>query len=218
MNKLKLKLIFITLLFFISGITIDSFAQFQAGVRVGGNASNFVGDDVDQDNSMHKLGVNTGVFVFYNINPGLALQIGANYTMKGREVETAYKGILINFDYNQTDKLNYFNIPVLARVNFGDELKIHLNAGPSFNFLINSDSEYEITSGNENIDIEQYLGEMEYDYPGTDIGILFGAGITNNSLMLDFRYEFGMQSVVDSDDAPDMKNSVFTLSLGYMIN
>jgi hypothetical protein len=57
------------------------------------------------------------------------------------------------------------------------------------------------------------------DVKATDFGLIFGGGLDFwaplGKIMLDARYTMGLTTVYESDIDLDMRNSVFSLTLGY---
>jgi opacity protein-like surface antigen len=98
---------------------------------------------------------------------------------------------------NQDRKLDYFNIPVMARLNL---LKIlYIEAGPQFGFLMSA------KDGSEDI---------KDDIESTDISLGIGAGVELfDTFDLGLRYNMGTTDVTKAPG--DYKNNVFQIGLAY---
>jgi hypothetical protein len=176
------------------------------GVKGGLNLANIIGEDVE-NNSM-KVGFAGGVFMCYNLTEIFAIQPELLYSMKGVKYEA---GIL---EVNQN--LNYFEIPLLLKVNLPTEGKIKpsLYAGPALGILMSAEV--------EDLDVKDYM-------KGTDFGIIAGAALgyqmESGMLFGEFRYEVGLSTIWDLSDEelaaadlteqPDEKNSVISILVGY---
>lgn len=97
-----------------------------------------------------------------------------------------------------TSTLNYLEIPILARVNFGGSLKLFAFAGPSVGYLLSGT--YEDASGKS--DPTDYLEEIEYS---GHIGLGVGIG----TFEVDLRYIAGLTDIADSANLSDVKNSSY---------
>lgn len=176
------------------------------GVKAGLNMANLTGDDVE-DNSM-KMGAVGGVFMSYDLTEIFAIQPELLFTMKGTTFGEGSDEVNL--------KLNYFEIPLLLKVNLPTEGKIKpmLYAGPALGILMSAKAEDE--------DVKDEAKSM-------DIGVLAGAGVgyklEKGMIGVEFRYEVGMSTIYDLDDAtledwgltdqPDAKNTNMSILVGY---
>lgn len=98
---------------------------------------------------------------------------------------------------DQEVKLDYFNVPIMARLNL---LKIlYVEAGPQFGFLVSA------KEGSEDI---------KDDVESTDIAIGVGAGVELfDKFDLGLRYNIGTTDVSKAGD--DNKNNVFQIGLAF---
>lgn len=152
----------------------------QFGIKGGYNNSTLSGDgDISSLSGFH-----AGVFasidlVILDVVPELV------YSTQGA-----------SFD-GQDVKLNYFNVPIMARLNL---LKIlYVEAGPQFGFLMSAED------GGEDI-----KDELE----STDIAIGVGAGVELfDKFDLGLRYNFGTTDVTKG--AGDYKNNVLQIGVAY---
>lgn len=176
------------------------------GVKGGLNLSNVTGEDAGE--SSMKIGAVGGAFLCYSITEIFAIQPEVLFTMKGA------KG-----DEDGTEvawKVNYIEIPLLLKVKLPTEgnIKPALFAGPALGLLMSAKAEDE---------------DMKDNMKSMDFGIVAGAGIgykmEKGVLFAEARYEVGLGTVYDLDDAtledweiteqPDVKNSVISIMVGY---
>ncbi|MBA6152393.1 porin family protein [Gelidibacter maritimus] len=157
------------------------------GLKTGLNIANLTGGDVDKNNlySFH-----IGGLAEFKLSDTFALQPELLYTRQGSEVENSMKV-----------KLDYLAIPVMAKYYLTD--KFSLEAGPQFSFLIDDKAEFD----------DSALPDAETDASSFDFGLNIGLGyaITPN-IFTQARYNYGITTVAEN---PDIKNSVFQISLGY---
>jgi len=205
MKKLTLVLMTAAIMMFAA---VPLFAEgMMLGAKGGLNIATLIGDDVEDAAS--KMGLVAGGFFCYNITEIFAIQPELLFTMKGAKSD----------DNDDVLKINYIEIPLLLKVNLPTEGKIDpmLYAGPGFGILMSCKA----TNGEEQDwkDVTKTL----------DIGIIAGAGVAyqmeRGALILEARYEIGMSTIDDWDDAmlenqglteqPDEKNSVISIMAGY---
>lgn len=175
------------------------------GVKGGVNFSTLSGPDDSPDS---RTGLMAGIVVDISV-PALPLGVetGLYYSQKGFEEE---------FDeFTFSTKLDYLEIPVLAKLNVGPPGPVspYIIAGPYFAFNVNSEIEMEGIT----VDISDAMNTT--DFGGVaGVGADISLGLT--TLNLQARYSFGFTSVFDSDseffDDDDFKNRAFTLSVGIM--
>lgn len=106
---------------------------------------------------------------------------------------------------DQKYKVNYVNIPVLARFNVNKVLSFH--AGPQFGVLTSA----KFTSGSSEQDMKDQV-------KGTDMGIAAGMGI-DLPMKLNFGVRFvqGLSNISDVDSSIKQKNYNLQLSVGYKL-
>jgi Outer membrane protein beta-barrel domain len=134
-----------------------------------------------------------------------AIPIGGGFFMLQPELHWMQKGYKItdaDIYGDITSTLNYIEVPLLARVNFGGSVKLFAFAGPSIGYLISGT--YEDDFGEK--DPTDYLDDVEYS---GHIGVGFGLG----TLELDLRYIAGLSDISDSDNLSDVKNSSYGAGL-----
>jgi hypothetical protein len=204
------KLSTLLLVFFLAfGITATTQAQspLSFGLKAGLNISDINGPDTDSDT---RTGLTGGLAVYLNL-PALPIGIesGLYYSQKG----SSYSESDEFGDFDETLKLDYIEVPVLARLNFPTPGPIgpHLVAGPYIGFNINAQAEGTEDGVTYDEDISDFINS-------TDIGLMFGAGLDFNigvtSLNAQARYSIGLNNVYDFDTDDTYRNSVFSIVVG----
>jgi len=173
------------------------------GVKGGLNMAKVTGDDVEEAD--WKMGGVGGVFLTYAISEIFSVQPELLFSMKGSKETFA--------DTTYSYKVNYIEIPLLAKVYLPTEGKIkpHLFAGPAIGILLSAKATSD--PGDEEIDFKD-------ETKSTDFGFLAGAGVEykmeSGSVLFDVRYEVGLTTIDKGDgEAADIKNSAISFMAGY---
>ena len=193
------------LLFPILFLMIFSFSLNQAeaqnrpgfGIRGGLNFANLNDIDADVDS---RTGIMLGVYTNFLIpNSPVYIQPEVLYTQKGYEVGDG------------TVKLDYIEIPVLARFDFITDGNITPNVyfGPYIGFNVNAEAEGD---GGE-LDIDEAV-------EGTDFGVVVGGGLDFGRIDLGVRYGAGLSEIFEDGpfgDGSEAKNGVISITAGLDI-
>ena len=159
------------------------------GAKAGLNFASMTGDDADclDGRTSFHLGVTAEIEMSdtFSIQPEL-LYSGQGYTADG----------------DVTVKVDYINLPVMAKFYVADG--ISLEAGPQIGFLASAKADVD----GESTDIKDLL-------KSTDFALNLGAGYKLDSgLNFGLRYSMGLTDVPDGD-SDGFKHSVLQLSVGY---
>ncbi|MDZ4749805.1 MAG: porin family protein [Saprospiraceae bacterium] len=169
----------------------DYNAKARFGVRGGVIIANqtFENGSLDDD-SKSKFGADIAVLV--------NIPIGTGFFMVQPELHWLQKGSVIA-DINGddiTNTFNYLELPVLLRLNFGNEAKIFAIGGPSLGYLLSG------KSGDFDIDKDLYE-DLEW-------GVHLGVGIGLGALEIDVRYMAGLSDISAVDgNLSEVKNNAF---------
>ena len=180
------------------GVT-EARAQDRGGVRVGLNLANLSGNDTaDLGDTDSRAGLVVGLFGVVPINPNFAFQPELLFSQQGAKVEDGSD--------DATIKLDYIQIPLLARIRLGTSPSAPVYAlfGPSFGFR----TKFEVEVDDENIDIEDQT-------EGHDIGLVAGVAVNAGPAVVDARYTWGFTNLDKTGDGSDIKNRVFSVSVGF---
>lgn len=192
----KLFLIFVLNLF---GIALVQ-AQVMFGARAGVNFSDITGERVDSFDG--RTSFHFGAVAEIQISEKFSFQPELIYSSQGSDYTEGE-------DFEGTVKVDYLNVPLMAKYYVADGLSIE--AGPQVGFLLSAKDEYE----DEEDDIKDFL-------KSTDFGVNFGLGYKlDNGLFFSARYNLGLTDNLDVDesefetDGAEYKNSVIQIGIGY---
>lgn len=178
------------------------------GLKAGANFS-ILQVDSEFVNPGNRIGLAGGGLMVLNFSPHWAAQVEVLYSSKGSsdEFEVVNEAGESLGTETGTFRLDYFEIPLLARVAPGGG-PIFLTAGPSFAFKTSSKFTIE---GQPDTDLD-WVGD-------TDLGIIFGVGASSHSsigtLVIDLRYTWGTTNINDGEGA-SVKNAGFQTTLGIV--
>ena len=165
------------------------------GIKGGLNITSYSGGDYWDSNSL--VGFQVGGFAEIKIIERLAIQPEILFSTQGASLDTPFG------DYDE--KLNYINVPVLAKFYITKQFTVE--GGPQLGFLVSA---------------KQDGHDAKDDYKSVDTGFNFGAGYNfTDNVSVNLRYTVGLSNILDYEvnnadeyyDSP--KNSVLALTVGY---
>ncbi|MBX2965607.1 MAG: PorT family protein [Cyclobacteriaceae bacterium] len=230
------KYLFTSLILFIS---ICAGAQTLTVIPKVGATLSTVSSEFDED-TKSKPGFTLGGAVNYKVNELFSVQAELNFIQKGyREKGSmvssfAIDGYLFTNEnsFKRSTNLNHLEIPVLARLSFGNNTKFFVHAGPSVSFILSGKSSYE-SSETETIENLQFDDEIEVNthhynekykidlsepiYKRIDFGLQLGAGaIIADKILVEARYGLGLSNLYNMESYK-VTNRVFQLTVGIPI-
>jgi predicted porin len=177
-----------------------AFSQVSFGVKGGlnlANATNLEGE-TDMKTSFYVGGLmEYRISDFFGISPELL------YSRQG--VQYKEEGVTVRV------RLNYINLPVLAKIYVAEELSLDL--GPQFGFSI--DSDIWAKSGSQTATLD--LPNSDYGIPSPNaFDVSFAMGLTYNfsKCFVQGRYNLGLTNIFE-DDEMNSKHSVIQVGVGY---
>jgi len=205
------KIILSALAVFAFGFANAQEAKF--GVKGALNISSLSGD-VEDASSL--IGFQIGGFAEFKISDTFSFQPELMYSAQGGKESYTESFSGVKHTEEITTKLGYLNIPLMAK--FYVAKSFSLEVGPQIGFLLSAKDNYEITesfngssfSASESEDIKDITNSVNF-------GLNFGAGYDfTENLSAGLRYNVGLTNIYDTDDDDyNVKNSVFSISLGY---
>ncbi len=186
----------------LSAIAIMAFAFTNAqstrfGIKGGLNISSIVGEDVRDANAL--VGFHVGGLAEIHVVEKFYIQPELLFSTQGAKFDGGFGG-------DGDVKLNYLNIPVLAKYYIVDK-KFSVEAGPQLGILLSAKA--------EDVDIKD-------DTKSADFGFNFGAGYNfTDNFSVGLRYTVGLSPLWDDniDDSGDLydsaKNGNFQISAAY---
>lgn len=172
----------------------------------------------DDFNTDYKAGLTAGGFVTYSIKNTFGFTAKILYTEKGMKTD--------EFGVDVAEKLNYLEIPVLARVFFNREGTVRPNVflGPSFGFLTGSkwkidDGDYESIEDSEAQELFGDVDSYKDVYNTFDFGLSAGLGVNvrvaeQMYLIIDARYTYGFTDIYKNSDGSSNNNQGVAVSAG----
>ncbi|WP_292948945.1 porin family protein [Olleya sp. UBA1516] len=191
------------------GMTSVNAQDINFGAKAGVNFATVGGDveDVDARTSFH-----VGVVAEIMISDKFSVQPELMYSSQGFGSEYSDEILGTTVNYEETLKLDYINLPVMAKYYVTEGLS--LEAGPQIGFLMSADYEFEASAGG---DSESESEDVKDDFKSIDFG--FGAGLgykLENGLNFSARYTLGLANIAeDAEEDFSIQNNVFQVSVGF---
>ncbi len=199
------------MIFSLSAFAQESDRVWSIGPEVGVNFSKL---GRDADDSDYKAGLLAGGFVTYSIRNTYGFTVKVLYSQKG----AAYSDEFLGEDIDFKTRLNYIEIPVLARVFFNREGTIRPNVflGPTFGFMTGAqikvdDEDYE--NYEDVFDVNDYKDV----YNTFDLGLAAGLGLNikvgdEMYFIIDARYTYGLSDIAKGGS--ETNNQAVAVSAG----
>ena len=200
-------------------IAVCGFSQVRAqnfGVKAGYNYSTLSGETSSISTIEGLSGFYIGGLVELPISNVLSIQPELIFSRQGVDLRQGLKNLSIRTDTSEI-RLDYLNIPVMAKVNLGP---IFLEGGVQFGFLVNKPK---VDSYIANVYLRNLLDKDSYN--SFDFGVGAGLGVKlNQHFFVETRYTYSLTNVFDPNDrhfksslisdGDNFKNSVFSIGLG----
>jgi Outer membrane protein beta-barrel domain len=205
--------------------SINAFAQF--GIKGGINIATIAeeGQNVSRDDIEHHsvvapvLGLTFGI----NLSDIIMIQPELLYSQSGGRNTYTVLGV----ENTSTYKINYLELPVLAKVKFGNAdnkgLGFHIAAGPWIGYAFNGKYKFRSVQG-ENVLLEvnrDYSFDDEDDTKRLNYGMIGAFGVSMSRTTIDLRYNYGFNNLLDNDadnnndNKPVQQTRGVALTLGY---
>lgn len=200
-------------------IAVCGFSQVRAqnfGVKAGYNYSILSGETSSISTIEGLSGFYIGGLVELPISNMLSIQPELIFSRQGVDLRQGLKNLSIRTDTSEI-RLDYLNIPVMAKVNLGP---IFLEGGVQFGFLVNKPK---VDSYIANVYLRNLLDKDSYN--SFDFGVGAGLGVKlNQRFFVETRYTYSLTNVFEPNDkhfksslisdGDNFKNSVFSIGLG----
>lgn len=183
-----------------------SMAQtFAVGPKVGFNASNFMGDDIDREK--FRKGIQFGAFFMFAPNEWFSVQPEIVFDQRGSQ-ETIFNNV------RREININYLSIPVALnfRIPVAEIFYPKVMVGPYTSFALSENQR--LIGGNSSVVFTQT------DIKRIDFGGFAGAGLdiqkNNFFFSFDIRYLFGSMDVSKEEDIEFRNTQISTnAAIGY---
>jgi opacity protein-like surface antigen len=185
-------LILILYFFTFTGSTIKAQEFVYFGAKGGINLTDLSSDNFAK--TSFRTGFHLGLLAEVPLSNKISIQPEVLYSTQGTEADViTFEGNL-NIDYN----LDYFQVPVLAKIYLTESLSIE--AGPSFNFLLKEE-----IGGRKT----EYGSSFEF---GGALGVSYAI---SDGFFVTTRYFYGFTNALDAYSTT-FNNSGFQLGIGFM--
>lgn len=193
----------------------DAFGRItDMGLKLGLSFANLHGADVDP-HLVSQVGIAGGGFITFRLSRILSLQPEILFTPKNSKLDYETDNGYGIYQYN----FSYLDIPLLLKASIPlreAAIRPNLYAGPFLAVKISSKIKYKIV----NSGVEENGQEDLEDIRGTDMGLVFGAGVTvaakSGKVSLDIRYSLSLAGVSTAGD--DVRHRALIFLLGYSFN
>lgn len=192
-------------LLFLAGIAFWGMAKAQGGYSFGPKVGLSI-TNISHSGGDSKLSVHVGAFGEVRFNDWMGLQTEVLYSRQGWRDKVEIGGS----DEKVKFRVNYFNIPVMARLYVFDALSVDL--GPQLDIALNARARY------------KHSGDIYKDkmHGLNTLGVSFVFGLSYDlyeRVLISARYNLGLSNAFDKDKFDDdNKNHVFQISLGYKLS
>jgi hypothetical protein len=201
--KKTIQLLAVALLVF-SAQCAFSQMQLALGIKAGPNFSNINTKESAGENYKNRTGFHGGAFLLIKAAK-FGIQPEVLFSQQGSQLKINTGGTL---DQN----ISYINIPVIVKLYLA--AGINLQVGPQFGFVSKAQAE-SFVNGTSGAKTKE---DIKDQVKGQDLSAALGAGWDLPfGLTLDARYNLGLSKINKGSSAPQAKNQVFQISLGYKL-
>lgn len=135
-----------------------------------------------------------GAILGYQLREKVYLQIEPKYLQKGGTIlqEESEGDAVLTTPPDLIFRLSFIEMPILARITFGEKIKRYAFFGPTFGFLLAAELETEF-------DGQTFTADIKEATKNTDFGVLLGTGVSlplgRGQLLIDGRYVAGFANL-----------------------
>ena len=189
--------------------TFSAKAQdFKLGIKAGLNVAELKTDKSIFENN-NSVGYLAGIFARFGGNK-FHIQPEAYFTSKSAAIhpEAGDAGAdLIKGDLKFTN----IDVPILLGTKFPvGPVKLKLQAGPLFSFVVDEENSYKDNVNNT-------INEGVKNYKDKFSSLVVGTGVDFSKFIIDVRYEYGLGNISKNESAGKQTLNLWTISLGYSL-
>lgn len=208
-----------------------SFAQISVGAKAGVYTSFIDVTEAAEGLTQSVEGLTTptfGITAEIGLSENFAFQPELLYTTKGFKVSEGINinlgGLPIPAGVTARTKINYLEVPLLAKYKFGTEgLRFNVTAGPVVSYAVNGQLD---TRANLLFDINPLKTDIDLDalnYERLEVSASIGAGVgyetSGGELFADARYVHGFSDLYTAPVVDlNLKNRGVGVTVGYRMN
>ena len=195
-------------------------AQLSIGLKAGVNVSSIKGSGYTDPDQKSFIGLDIGGLVNYKINQKFSLQPELFLSQEGTQWKCS--------EYDQKNRLNYLNIPVL--VQYRTHSGIFAHTGPQVGLLVSAKMKYnEKSTAGGTVDpasqneekpdgIKMQKVNIKNFYASSPISWVLGAGFIHESgFGINARYNIGLSNTLMKTSVTNVYSSVFNIGIIYML-
>lgn len=220
MKKNLLYCLSVALVFF---TTNAAFAEI--GLTYSGISQNAFEDNAQDLEEKSTVGFQGGIFAELPIGSVIAIQPELLFIQKGGKSE--YN--IGTSSYERNVIYNYLEVPVLLKVKAGSTdgsgVGLFFYGGPFVSYALNGKIKQDVTLlGNTTNTETDITFDDKDDQRRVDWGAAFGLGVNLGALVLDLRYDLGINNVLDDSatagnngDDPYLRTRSIGLTLGFVL-
>lgn len=189
------------------------------GPLVGINFSDIAGDDFADEfgDTSSRFGLAAGGFAEFGVSDRLAIRPEVVYTQKGAKVDEPVA---------VTAKLDYVQVPVLAKVMLGAAgagPRFNILLGPAFGFsagcALDVDAPLVVVAEGPSFATAASMVEVDCDdlgigSKGVEVAGVLGVGVDLRRFTFDVRFDRGFTGIFDVDEV-DSKHQAISMRAGY---
>lgn len=195
------------------GGAADGQAQAAVGVKAGANLSSLGG--VQDTESI--VGITAGGYLGFGVADRVALQLEANYSVRGADNLSLGAGELDAEAAPSDIRLSAIEVPILLRAGFpGERLLPSVFLGPYVSFLLSCQLTPEDGSAG---DCDDESREAWLSPRSTGYGLMAGGGLDlalgESTIFVDVRYALGLVSIESGEDSIDAYNTGLSITGGF---
>ena len=171
------------------------------GVKAGANFANLAfSSETEVTDSKNLTGLVAGLFVTVPINDIVAFQPEALFSQQGTQFSEQGQTAKI--------KIDYFQVPLLAKIKVSRGSPVSVLAGPSLGFRTRARIEVPGAPVGFSDDFEDELERF-------DLGLVAGVAVEAGQIVFDGRYMWGMMNIgKDTSEPGTAKHRVFSATVG----
>lgn len=157
------------------------------------------------ENSKMLTGFYVGAVAEIKFNDKFSVQPELVYSAQGVKQEFSETFMGVTMSYKNTTKLDYINIPILAKYYIVEGFSVE--AGPQFSFLVKAEDKSE----GQKEDIKKYTNSFDF---GIGAGLAYDLA---NGFFANARYNFGLSDIAKEKEngSKSVKNGVIQVGVGY---
>jgi ABC-type antimicrobial peptide transport system permease subunit len=188
-------------------------SKFEIGLEGGPSLTSLRGNDILENFNDPTIGYSGGVTFQYNFPKPISIRTNITYERKGVVAKLNATDINGNpvGEIKTHSNFDYLTVPLLVRLNFGSRLKLFVNAGPYFGYLIKHTSVTEAFN-----EFPKSTTDNTGNFKRFDVGLTGGLGcglpLKSNFIMtIEVRHNLGLYNTSElpiGNDGTIMTNSI----------